>query len=710
MEGMPDVVGQYVLTNVLGGGGMATVYRGEHVSGIGMTAAIKKLHAHLAVDDRIRKRLRVEAQALVRLQHPNIVRIIDFVESTEACALVTELVEGRTLRAVMEDAGRPMPLVEAVLLMRQMLVAVGHAHRQQCLHRDIKPGNVMVTPDGQVKVLDFGIASLLDRDRLTGTGVSLGTPVYMAPEQVEGVSDLDERADIYALGVTLWEMLAGPNARPIGAAGWRLRPEHMAKLREVSTPRSVIEVVQAMVEEDRERRLRTCSEVAQALAWAVEEARSEPSPALEDSSTVDDSGERTLPMTRPPALDGLQPGLGLARSIPALQGISTTAVTASPVAHLVDGNERTVPMDRAALTGSSVESTAPFLRTEAPVQEQAAASLELDPSEHEGWPVPEATAEPATLHPVGPAPAASPSRRRQGRRARSRASLVALLAGVLVLGLGAVTVAGVVRSPSRGTRGSEADLLALRALPGVVVFPRGQFPYGAEARTTGLSAFALQRTEVSVADWRRCVEAGGCDPEVIGRYGRGGASGTAVREGDPVEWVAWKEAGSYCRWAFAERALPQGFVGRLPTDAEWERAARGVEAPGRRYPTGEELPSGLGNVGQVMPSAPGSSPGDRTPDGVMDMVGGVEEWVWDGRTGSILEEHTDVRPSGDRRTDPVMRPQGSPEVRALRGGHYGMNPAIDPHPFRSVARAWAAPAQSGIQRGFRCAVGREIPP
>jgi len=278
-----EIIGQYELRSVLGGGGMATVYRGEHVSGIGMSAAVKKLHPHLAVDSELRARLKVEAQALARLKHPNVVQLFDYVDSEEVCALVTELVDGRTLRAVMNDyPDRPMPVSRAIHLFRQVLAGVAHAHSQGCLHRDIKPTNVMVTEDDRVKVLDFGIANLVDTERLTRTGVSIGTPVYMPPEQFEGMEGLDERADVFSLGVTFWELLAGPGARPIGQKGWRLDADDVASLESKGVPHAVIDVVQAMVHPEREHRMPNCEEALGALDWAYGD---EPSPELSASSS-----------------------------------------------------------------------------------------------------------------------------------------------------------------------------------------------------------------------------------------------------------------------------------------------------------------------------------------------------------------------------------------------------------------------------------------
>jgi serine/threonine-protein kinase len=116
---------------------------------------------------------------------------------------------------------------DAVALFRQIVDGVAHAHRQGCLHRDLKPANVMVTDDDVVKVVDFGIASLVGTDRRTEHGFVLGTPAYMAPEQQQSMRGLDARADIYAMGVVLWELLVQPRASP-GGRGWRLDDEDLA--------------------------------------------------------------------------------------------------------------------------------------------------------------------------------------------------------------------------------------------------------------------------------------------------------------------------------------------------------------------------------------------------------------------------------------------------------------------------------------------------
>lgn len=316
---MTKQIGQFEIKGVLGGGGMATVYRGEHVSGIGMDAAIKKLHPHLALDDDLRARLKVEAQALSRLNHPNIVQIFDYVDVDGDCALVTELVEGATLRDLMTGfSEQPMPLSLALGLFRQILDGMRHAHQQDCLHRDLKPGNIMITSERLVKILDFGIASLIDTDRVTRTGVALGTPVYMAPEQLSGAQDLNAQTDIYALGIVLWEMLAGPSARPRGERGWRLTTEQVDQLAERDVPAPLVEVVHRLVEEDRSKRYTDCDQVFEALNDLLEQD------CLDEDSRLVLSGRG--PVTsgmQLPKID-LQPGSATEPLIPITQTVVAT--------------------------------------------------------------------------------------------------------------------------------------------------------------------------------------------------------------------------------------------------------------------------------------------------------------------------------------------------------------------------------------------------
>ncbi len=198
----------YEIKSLLGEGGMGNVYLAEHEQ-LGRKVAIKMLHPRLTSNESLRERFKNEASAMAHLQHPNIVTLYDYTESEDGLFLIMENVEGHELDHYIKNVTGPIGEEEIERIMSQTLGAFEYAHSKGIVHRDIKPSNILLTADGHVKVLDFGIAKLLDADKtLTKTGTQMGTVLYMSPEQVKG-EKVDQRSDIYALGVTLFQMATG---------------------------------------------------------------------------------------------------------------------------------------------------------------------------------------------------------------------------------------------------------------------------------------------------------------------------------------------------------------------------------------------------------------------------------------------------------------------------------------------------------------------
>lgn len=227
---------KYEVVEELGHGGMATVYR-AHDKRLERDVAVKVLHPHLRESVEIAHRFSAEAKAVAKLRHPNIVEVYDVSEPTDLDQyLVVELVEGCTLRTLLKEEKRLPPEVAAALAV-ELLHALSHAHAQGVVHRDIKPENVMVErrerpvsgrpappasdpgavrsgpvsgqlPSVAIKLMDFGIAKLLDTKGVTSTGQVLGSPAHMAPEQIEG-GEVDERADVFGIGVLMYECMVG---------------------------------------------------------------------------------------------------------------------------------------------------------------------------------------------------------------------------------------------------------------------------------------------------------------------------------------------------------------------------------------------------------------------------------------------------------------------------------------------------------------------
>ncbi|HEY6461839.1 MAG TPA: serine/threonine-protein kinase, partial [Polyangiaceae bacterium] len=209
------------LVQRLGEGGMGEVYAAEPVEG-GARVAVKILRPEYLTEPSVLSRFLEEATTCLRLIHPNIVRMLECASAEDGSPyLVMELLEGVPLGAYTQNGGR-VPMAQAVPILQGILAGLAAAHAQGIVHRDLKPDNVFLTRAGDgtfvVKVLDFGIAKVMDAaggmGSRTRTGMLLGTPAYMSPEQIKNARDVDQRADLWSAGVMFYEMLTGRVAFP----------------------------------------------------------------------------------------------------------------------------------------------------------------------------------------------------------------------------------------------------------------------------------------------------------------------------------------------------------------------------------------------------------------------------------------------------------------------------------------------------------------
>ena len=205
------IIGNYRLIEKIGEGGMAAVYKAEHNT-LGNILAVKILNEDLLKNQNIRHRFLSEAKNMAKMSHPNIIKVFDLIDHENKVAIVMEFIEGKTLKDYLDKRGK-LTVAELKTMFMQMLDAVEYVHHLNLVHRDIKPSNFMISKEGVLKLLDFGIAKNTDKASLdytqTGTMQTMGTPMYMSPEQVKSTKEVTAQSDVYSLGVVLWQMVMG---------------------------------------------------------------------------------------------------------------------------------------------------------------------------------------------------------------------------------------------------------------------------------------------------------------------------------------------------------------------------------------------------------------------------------------------------------------------------------------------------------------------
>jgi serine/threonine protein kinase len=312
---------RYQIDTLLGQGGMSAVYKATDPN-LRRPVAVKMIHAHLSNDPNFIGRFKEEAAAVARLRHPNIVQVHDFNIDGETYYMVMEYLVGETLQTRLKRLNathRVMPLDEAVNLCIQLCEAAGFAHKHELVHRDIKPANIMLNVHGQAILMDFGIVKIIGGDYHTATGATIGTAMYMSPEQIRS-ERTDDRSDIYSLGVTLYEMLSGQPPYTADSALTLMMMvinDPLPDLHEAreGVPETLLTVVQKALAKDPIERFQSMTEMANALQQVKEELVTTPtSPAV---TLVDESEIMAAPpvfvteshpdQVNAQALQGVQP-------------------------------------------------------------------------------------------------------------------------------------------------------------------------------------------------------------------------------------------------------------------------------------------------------------------------------------------------------------------------------------------------------------------
>lgn len=601
---------------------MGVVYEARHDLDEGRYA-IKVIAPHLASDPSVRDRFLREIRTARRLRHPNIIETeTPFVHEGQIY-LPMVFLEGPTLDERLKSRGGPFPEGEVRSLFQQAAEGLSFAHRAGVLHRDIKPANIHVDDRGHLRILDFGLAKAITGDTLTEAGAMLGTPVYLSPEYIE-TGRATAAGDVFALGLVAFQLATGqraiPELDPRAPLLAMIHRIHQAHLRGLPAPRDLIPELSGHLDALIRRSLASEASCRFPDGFALAAAFEHPDPdALFDPEglyrgpTLVDAP--TVEVEREPS-----------RTVDPLAA-SPQGPEPAPARTHGDPSEAALAEPRSGRAGGGLGA----------VLKLGSVAAGLIAALATGWWLVSGHADGPVVTSVAPenvdlgVAAADPS-----RAAAPLAATLGTDGGLPLRDVGARSVEGAsaaaVDAGARSVEGAssaEVDAGAATSPPprGMVRVEAGRFHFGCgptdrhcdpderPGRTVELPAFAIGRTEVSVADYRACVDAGACSRE-------GTRAPGCPRDGEtelPMRCVDRAQAEAFCRW----------FGGRLPTEAEWEKAARGTD--GRTYPWGAGRPSceraNTGACRREEPLPVDSLPGGASPSGALHMAGNVWEWV-----------------------------------------------------------------------------------
>jgi formylglycine-generating enzyme required for sulfatase activity len=699
------ILDKYKITRSIGEGGMGRVWLAEEITFGNRQVAIKEARQDLPAADREEVRRRYEQEVricadLAQAGAPHIVRAITAEPYGDSVLLVMEYLAGGDLAGLLTQRPQGVPVDQALTIAVAALQALHVAHTlpQEAIHRDVKPQNILLDSQGRAHLGDWGLAQRSghtgSRSHLAG-GSHPGDPRYMAPEQAASADYLTPAADLYALGCVLFELLTGKPYK-------RVRPGTLVSSLRADAPAWLDSVLIKALIPDPWDRYESAAEMEAALTSARPVAVASPAQAArrpdEESVRATGGSPQPTPAPAPP---------------PKKRGFWRW---------LLEGDEETLPAQETPRTATP----APAAQTPPPSRTERGATQSPQP-QRPATPAPVAQpqpqprkesertpSQPAQVHDLVP-----PFVFRNGKQAKSLAELVHICVensadalwhleggqfapwlemvmkekglAKLSLDLRQEKLGGPARLKkfldATGVRHSYQPELTVRF--DWITIPAGPFWMGSDpARDSQAKEDEIPQHLVEVAEFRiaRVPVTNAQFQVFVDATGYSSAGSSLQNKEHPVVNVSWLDAIAFCEWAGV----------RLPSEAEWEKAARGVD--GRTYPWGYETPDAKrANFGSSATTPVGSYQAGASPYGVLDMAGNVWEW-----TSSLYQPYP--YKAGDGRED--LSKRGQQDARVLRGG--GWN--ADSKGVRCAYRRGAIPVVRDGHIGFRVVVGGGVPP
>ncbi len=719
-------IGQYKILDRIGQGGMAEVYKGIH-SILHRYVAIKVLGRHLETDPKVNARFQREAQAVAALRHPNIVQIYDFGRYEGGYYMVMEYVEGTDLRVDLEQRrqeGTAFTPQEIIAVAEQLASALDYAHAEGVIHRDVKPGNVLLNACGDAILGDFGLAMLRDRLSQITMGHAFGTPEYIAPEQAMDSRAATPQSDIYSLGGILYEMITGElpfEADSAISLALKHINEEPPSLRDFvpDLPVAVENVVLKALSKEPQQRYHSGEALVAALrqawsdedveeTWVVASGRGQtpvptpvptprpeketpavaPEPSTPAPAPASEAADPVAPPPVPPDDEPASPWWKRPWFLPVMIGCVLLGIL---LAVLVVRNRAASPFG----VGATASPTPTWTVTPT-VEPTATATVQPTATETE------------RADAAGVTPVASPSPSRTATASPSPSptttpSPTAMPTDTPTATPTATSTSTPTPTPTPTLAPGEA---LTRSVDSMVMrfVPAGAFPMGADVddpdasddeqpqHSVWLGDYWMDETEVTVAQYKQCVAAEGCEAPYTRTY-----YDNPTYADHPMTFISWEQSAAYCRWVATET----GWDVQLPTEAQWEKAASWdpLQETKSRYPWGDELETDYVQLGRTT-TAVGAYPRGASPYGILDLSGNVWEW-----TADWYDKDTYTGRDGVR--DPAGPDDGI--YRVMRGGSYGSTANYD-RQLRTTHREVGYPESTaerpakGADLGFRCVV------